>query len=173
MGRIAKSREQRIYEGNVSHRPLPPPRPQYPEGAPTRPKGMTAGARRVWDAYIEQMAPMGFLRLVDRFALERLCEDVALLKELQKGMQALTREMKRKAKTQGQKISGSALVMLAASQDGRRLTATINALASRVARQEMQFGLTPVSAQRLEGGGMMPSASIDPIEQLLGGPGIH
>jgi hypothetical protein len=60
------------------------------------------------------------------------------------------------------------------SQEGRRLTATINTLASRIKRDEMQFGLTPVASQRLENILVPVSASaqgnsIDPVEAALCG----
>src|SRR3954471_11440481 len=100
-GPTAKSAELRLLEGNRAHRPLPAPavRP-YAPGMPERPKGMTAAARRVWDNYLEQLAPLGILRAVDGFALSRLCEDVAMLQELQSGMRKLAGEMRRAAKVE-------------------------------------------------------------------------
>lgn len=171
-GPVAKSAAEREYEGNAAHRPMPPARPHYPEGAPDRPKGMTAAARKIWDAYMEQMAPLGILRLVDVFALQRLCEDVALLLELQAGMRQIAGDRKKAAKAAGESTKAP-MVVFAMTHEGRRLTATINSLASRIGRQEQQFGLTPVAAQRLEGGGMLlpstPGERMDPIEEQLCG----
>lgn len=173
-GPIPKSAEERLHEGSAAHRPLPAARPHYPDGAPERPKGMTAAARRVWDAYMEQMAPLGILRLVDVFALQRLCEDVAMLQELQAGMRQIAGDRKKAAKAAGESTKAP-MVVFAMTHEGRRLTATINSLASRIGRQELQFGLTPVSAQRLEGagGGLIPAGGaglpMDPIEEQLCG----
>jgi hypothetical protein len=138
---------------------------------------MTAAARRVWGSYIQQLAPLGILRAVDGFALSRLCEDVALLQELQAGQRRLASEMRRQAKKDGRKIPGGALIDLTMSHEGRRLAATINTLASRIKRDELQFGLTPVSSQRLENlavllplAGTSESAPVfDPVEAALCG----
>lgn len=173
-GPAPKSAEVRILEGERAHRPLPPPRPAYLAGLPDRPKGMTAPARKIWDSYVEQLAPLGVLRVVDGFALRRLCEDVALLQELQSGMRKLASEMGREAKREGRKLAGGALLDLTMTQEGRRLSSAINIVASRIKRDEMQFGLTPVASQRLENisvpasGGFVQATEIDPLEQLCG-----
>lgn len=205
-GPIPKSTGLRVLEGERAHRPLPASGPQFPVGAMERPKGMTAAARKVWDAYIDQM-PLGILRPVDALALRRLCEDVALLQELQAGMRKLANERKKEARLVSEQITaaelrlhtlrefagspaqladvqgfidglrtqihqGPAMVNLTMSPEGRRLSASINALAQRIGRQELQFGLTPVSAQRLEGAGsgpMLPAQPMDSIEARLCG----
>ena len=146
---------------------------------PERPKGMTAASRKVWDSYVEQLAPLGVLRRVDGFALGRLCEDVALLQQLQTGMRKLAAQMKRSAATAQEgddkpdRIPGDALLTLVMSHEGRRLTATINTLASRIKRDEMQFGLTPVSSQRLENIAIpmatAPGTGMDALEEALCG----
>jgi len=176
-GPAPKSAELRVLEGQRAHRPLPAPGSKYAFGVPDQPKGMTAAARRVWDSYVDRMAPLGILRQVDGFSLARLCEDVALLLDLQAGTRKLVAEMKREAKAEGKKLPGGAMISLASSHEGRRLTATVNALASRISRAELQFGLTPAAGARLEnsgvgnGGGIMPSApgACDGIEAALCG----
>lgn len=173
-GPVPKSADLRIHEGERAHRPLPSGTPRYLPGMPDRPKGMTAGARKAWDAYSEQLGPMGILRIVDGFALRRLCEDVALLQELQSGMRRLASEKKREATKAGMKIPGGAMIELAMSHEGRRLAATINTIASRIKRDEMQFGLTPVASQRLENITALPclstsAPSLDPVEAALCG----
>lgn len=177
-GPVPKSADLRILEGERAHRPLPAGGVKYLPGIPERPKGMTAAARRAWDAYVEQLAPMGILRIVDCFALRRLCEDVALLQELQAGMRRLASEKRREAKEAKpeRKIPGGAMIELAMSHEGRRLSATINTVASRIKRDEMQFGLTPVASQRLENITAVPCLSqtsansgMDPVEAALCG----
>ena len=172
-GPVKKSAEVRIVEGERAHRPLPGAGVKYQPGVPERPKGMTALARKVWDDYIEQLGPLGVLRVVDGFALRRLCEDVALLQELQMGQRKLAAQMKRDAKEAGVAMPGGAMISLAMSQDGRRLATTINALASRIKRDELQFGLTPVASQRLENLSIMPivgtGQGMDPVEAALCG----
>jgi hypothetical protein len=164
-----------VLEGNRAHRPLPAPSaPKYFPGVPERPKGMTAAARRVWDGYIEQLAPLGVLRPVDGFALRRLCEDVAMLQELQAGMRKLAAVARKGARAAGRAIPGGALVELTMTHEGRRLGTAINALASRIKRDELQFGLTPVASQRLEnitvpGGRPELVGGRDPVEAALCG----
>jgi hypothetical protein len=200
-----KSAELRVLEGERAHRPLPSPRTPLAAGMPERPKGMTAAARRVWDAYLDQMMQLGILRPVDAFALQRLCEDVALLQELQGGMRKLVSQRKREIRALSERLAAierriretqaagtnagellaqaaelrelipnePPMIALAMSQEGRRLSASINVLASRIQRAEQQYGLTPVSAQRLEGGGglgmMVAPAATDSIEARLCG----
>ena len=147
-GPAPKSAGLRIAEGSLAHRPLPVPGVTHIPGMPERPRGMSAGARRVWDEYLDRLEPLGILRAVDGFALRRLCEDVALLQELQSGAAKVARQRKKLA--DGEVPSGGAATDLAMSPEGRRLAATINALAIRIARAELQFGLTPVASQRLE-----------------------
>ncbi len=156
-GPIRKSAEQRQQEGSPAHRPLPPARSQQGFGLPEPPRGMGAAAKRVWQSYVEQMAPLGTLRRVDGFALRRLCQDVAELQRLQSDKRKLVREMKKAAQNAGRPLSGSALMELETSSEGRRLQATINALSSRIARQEDRFGLNPISGTRLDASGTMPS----------------
>ena len=169
-GPVAKTAEQRKYEGCAAHRPMPAA-PAARTGLPERPKGMTAGARRVWDAYSAQLAAAGILRPMDVFALRRLCEDVAALEALQKGVRQLVGEMKRTAKAQGKRLAGGAMVVLTASDNGRRLAVTMSSLASRIQRQEMQFGLTPMSGQRLAGGeyagAVVPMQAEDRLEMSI------
>jgi hypothetical protein len=169
-----KSAEMRIREGERAHRPLPPAPAKYVPGMPERPKGMTASARRIWDAYMVQLAPLGILRPLDGFALRRLCEDVALLQELQQGSRKMARARKREAKIEGRKIAGGAMAEFSMSPEGRRLSATINSLASRIKRDELQFGLTPVASLRLEGRDILPGLQVivngmDAVEAALCG----
>jgi hypothetical protein len=201
-GPIPKSADIRILEGQRAHRPLPESRPVY-AGVPERPKGMTAAARRIWDSYLAQLP--GALRMVDGFALRRLCEDVALLEELQVGLRKMAGEMRRAARTDAERLkaldaqlalmpdsqsderaqleterleisarrlSGGAMISLAKTHEGRRITATISSLASRISRQEMQFGLTPASSARIgDGIGLPRLASMERngIEEALCG----
>jgi len=169
-GPIPKSADLRILEGERAHRPLPQAKPRY-EGLPERPKGMTAAARRIWDGYVAQLA--GSLRVVDGFALRRLCEDVAQLEELQKGLLLTAAAVKKKAKAEGKEITGGALFQIVKSQDGRRIMASISSISGRVQRQELQFGLTPVSSGRVGDGIGIPFASMteqrNGIEEALCG----
>lgn len=99
----------RILNGNPSRRPLPANEPQFTPGVPDRPSGMSAGARKQWDALVGEMANSGVLRRVDGGALAMLCEDLAMLDTLRKGLAALASEITRKAKEKKQQISGNAL----------------------------------------------------------------
>ncbi len=99
-------------------------------------------------------------------------EGVEVHEELQSGMRKMASEIKREARARGEHVSGGAMLTLAKTHEGRRITATINSLASRINRQEMQFGLTPASAGRLEEGGAgLPMGASEPngIEAALCG----
>lgn len=119
-------------------------------GMPERPKGMTSAERKLWDGYVEQLGPMGVLRAVDGFALRRLCEDVALLEELKRGKRKLAQALAKKAKEEGRQLAAGPMLEFTTSEEGRSLDRTINSLDMRIRRSELQFGLTPVSSQRLE-----------------------
>jgi phage terminase small subunit len=166
-----KSAEMRVLEGERAHRPLPAARPASAFGIPERPRGMTAAARRVWDQYVEQLGQLGTLRPVDGFALQRLCEDVAFLEELQIGMRKEAQYRKREAKKEGRKSAGGALLDFTMTHEGRRAIQTINATASRIRQTELQFGLTPVSASRIEGNIVMPPGAMGSAHQEM--PGIE
>lgn len=124
------------------------------------PRGLGAAARRIWDTYIEQLVPLGTLRRADSFALRRLCQDVAELQRLQADKRRLVREMKKTAKAAGRTISGTALLELETSPEGRRLQATMNALSARIARQEDRFGLNPIAGTRLDASAPPPAGAI-------------
>jgi hypothetical protein len=132
---------------------------------------MTAASRRVWDGYVGQLA--GPLRGVDGFALMRLCEDVAELQDLQVGRRKLLAQMKAAAKAEGRLLPGGAAVALEESVEGQRLKRSISQLSARIYRAELQFGLTPLSATRLEGGdyhgGPALAEAEDPLEKRLCG----
>jgi hypothetical protein len=46
----------RIIEGNPSRRPLPTDEPHYAPGIPQRPRGMSEGAKKAWEALVTEMA---------------------------------------------------------------------------------------------------------------------
>jgi hypothetical protein len=97
-----------------------------------------------------------------------------MLQEIQAGTRKLAGATRKKAKAEGRALPGGALVELSMSHEGRRLAATINALASRIKRDELQFGLTPVASQRLEnftvpGGRPGRVGGMDTVERALCG----
>jgi phage terminase small subunit len=155
--------------GNPSRRPLPENEPKYAPGVPDRPVGMTAGARKQWDTLVSEMAASGVLRMVDAGALAMLCEDLAMLDSLRKGLYQMVREIKNQAKAQGKKVPGGALVHLSRTTEGRRTLSTIQELKAQIIIQRREFGLTPASNSRVEatfGGGQM---NMDPLEAALCG----
>src|ERR1700677_1826042 len=100
-GRTPTPTAIRILNGNPSRRPLPTNEPQYTPGVPERPKGMSPGARKEGDGLVGEMALSGVLRLVDAGALAMLCEDIALLGTLRRGLAEMTRQIAKQAKAQG------------------------------------------------------------------------
>src|SRR5256885_17271769 len=108
----------RILNGNPSRRPLPCNEPQFAPGVPHCPTGMSSGGRKQWDCLVGEMANAGVLRLVDAGALAMLCEDLAMLDTLRKGLAAQAREITKKAKEKRQQISGNALTALSRTTEG-------------------------------------------------------
>jgi phage terminase small subunit len=158
----------RILNGNPSRRPLPVNERQFTPGIPTRPAGLSAGARKQWDELIGEMAHSGVLRRVDGGALAMLCEDLATLDTLRKGLAAQAREITQKAAEKRQRISGNALTALSRTTEGRRTLTTIRELSAQIIIQRREFGLTPSSSTRLQATGP-GSQCIDPLEQALCG----
>ncbi len=158
----------RVLNGNPSRRPLPANEPQFVPGVPDRPTGMSAGARKQWDGLVSEMANSGVLRRVDGGALAMLCEDLAMLDTLRKGLAAQASEITKKAKEKKQQISGNALTALSRTTEGRRTLSTIRELSAQIIIQRREFGLTPSSSTRVQasGGG---AQFIDPLEQALCG----
>jgi phage terminase small subunit len=168
-GRIPTPTAIRVLNGNPSRRPLPTNEPQYTTGVPERPTGMSAGARKVWDGLISEMAASGVLRLVEAGALTMLCEDIALLETFRKGLAQMAREIVAQAKKQGKKIVGGPMVHLSRTIEGRRTLATIRELSAQIIVQRREFGLTPASNSRVEGGFGAGGGFMDPIEAALCG----
>ena len=157
----------RILNGNPSRRPLPTNEPQFAPGIPDRPP-MSAGARKQWDALVDEMALSGVLRRVDGGALAMLCEDLAMLDTLRKGLAAQAREITNKANEKKQQISGNALTALSRTTEGRRTLSTIRELSAQIIIQRREFGLTPSSSTRVQSSGGA-AQFIDPLEQALCG----
>ena len=158
----------RILNGNPSRRPLPTNEPQFTPGIPDRPMGMSAGARKQWDELVGEMGNSGVLRRVDGGALAMLCEDLAMLDTLRKGLAAQAREITKKAREKKQQISGNALTALSRTTEGRRTLTTIRELSAQIIIQRREFGLTPSSSTRVQASGE-GAHFIDPLEQALCG----
>jgi phage terminase small subunit len=142
-GTVPTPTKIRILNGNPSRRPLPANEPQFAPGVPNRPAGMSAGARRIWNDLVGEMANSGVLRLVDAGALAMLCEDLAMLDTVRKGLASQACEITKKAKEKKQQISGNALTALSRTTEGRRTLTTIRELTAQVIIQRREFGLTP------------------------------
>jgi phage terminase small subunit len=158
----------RMLEGNRGRRPLPGNEPQYPPGVPERPSGMSAGARKIWDMLVGEMAASGVLRPVDALALMQLCEDQAMLDTLRKGMDQMARELSKKAKENKRDLPGGPLIQLSRTIEGRRTLSTIRELSAQIIVQRREFGLTPASNGRVQAAGP-GSGFMDPLERALCG----
>ena len=181
----------RKLEGVPGHRPLAANEPNYPPGIPDRPSGMTAAARKIWDAYIIDMADAGVLRLVDGSALARLCENSAELNHLKQGMRTMARQIELKARGElkerlkayrshpaGKKPTlaqilpaGNGLTAFLMKPEGRRLRNTIGDLEALINVQQREFGLTPSSSTRVQTTGTFAGGAgyMNPIEAALCG----
>jgi phage terminase small subunit len=158
----------RILNGNPSRRPLPANEPQFTPGVPDRPSGMSAGARKQWDDLVGEMAVSGVLRRVDGGALAMLCEDLAMVATLRRGLAAQAREITHKASQKGQRITGNALTVLSRTTEGRRTLTTIRELSAQIIIQRREFGLTPSSSARVQASGE-GAQFVDPLERALCG----
>jgi phage terminase small subunit len=168
-GPAPKPTRIRILEGNRARRPLPANEPQYAPAVPRRPSGMSAGARKIWNTLVREMAESGVLRTVDALALMQLCEDQAMLDTLRKGLDEMTREISAKAKEKKMDLPGGALIQLSRTIEGRRTLATIRELSGQIIVQRREFGLTPASNGRVQTAGGPGSGFMDPLEQALCG----
>ncbi len=95
-----------------------------------------------------------------------LCEDIAMLETLRKGLEQMAREIAKQAKKQGKSVVGGPMVHLSRTIEGRRTLATIRELTAQVIVQRREFGLTPASNSRVAG---TASGLIDPLEAALCG----
>lgn len=172
-GPIPKSAESREYEGGAAHRPMPRAFAPSPLGIPEKPKGMSAGARRFWDFYVEQMNLNGTLRPIDGPCLEMICGLHSDLQQLEREKRKLIRDRKAKAKAEARKIEGGALLEFEMSVEARRLETTINGKRSSLQRLCDRYGLNPMAGTRLASNdlGFIPRPSISeevsPIESRI------
>lgn len=158
----------RVLEGvRGHHRPIGN-EPEYRSGLPDRPPGMTAGARRIWNVLVGEMAASGVLRPVDAMALAQLCEDQYTLNELRKGMNAMVQEIAAKAREKKLELPGGPMVQLSRTIEGRRTLSTIRELSFAVIVQRREFGLTPASNSRVQAAGGPGFESMDILERAIG-----
>lgn len=129
---------------------------------------MSAGARKIWDQLVNEMAGSGVLRSVDALALEQLCEDQAMLDDLRGGLAEMAREISKQAKEGKRTLPGGALVALSRTIEGRRTLATIRELSGQIIVQRREFGLTPASNSRLQTA-ERTGLGLDPLENALCG----
>ena len=161
-GPIPKSAETREYQGSAAHRPMPPSRPAHAFGIPECPKGMPAGARRIWGFYAEQLALLGTLRPVDALGLQMICLLQSDIDDLEKGKRRLVGQRKKQAKEEKRAIEGSALVEFEMTKEARRLEATVNGKRSQLKQLCDRYGLNPIAGTRLEASssGFIPNAGV-------------
>jgi phage terminase small subunit len=130
---------------------------------------MSPGARKIWDALVDEMASSGVLRTVDALALVQLCEDQAMLDTLRQGMAEMTREIAKKAKEKKLDLPGGPLIQLSRTIEGRRTLATIREISAQIILQRREFGLTPASNSRVQAGASGAIGFVDPLERALCG----
>jgi phage terminase small subunit len=166
-GRKPKPTELRRLEGNREKRPLPTNEPQYAPGLPERPQRMSVGARRLWNELVDEMAGAAVLRRVDKQALWQLAEDEWLLKRSYEGIEEMLRQIEQKAKAEGKKLPGGAVLYFLSMQHGRLAMAAVRDLATRVIIQRREFGLTPSSRSRISTAN--EAGAVDSLELKLCG----
>jgi P27 family predicted phage terminase small subunit len=166
-GPAPKPTALRRIEGNPARRPLPKNEPQYDRGLPEKPKRMSAGARRVWDELVNEMAGAAVLRRVDRRALWQLAEDEALIAEAYEGLWKMVGALKKKAADEGKTLPAGALMSLLTMSNGKSAMRAIRDLSMRLILERREFGLTPSSRSRIETA--VEAGAIDSLELKLCG----
>jgi P27 family predicted phage terminase small subunit len=88
-GPAAKPAELKMLEGNRGHRPLDITSTFRPEvGLPTIPKGLSAGARKVWKRLAPELVKYNLMSAVYSDTFEDLCESISDVKELRHSIRA-------------------------------------------------------------------------------------
>jgi serine/threonine protein kinase len=149
-GRLPKPNAQRIREGMRGHRPLRN-EPNHAAGSPTRPKGMSAAAARIWNRLVETMDPL-ILRQTDQDALMALCEDEALLAQSYSGLWKMAKAIEKKAAAEGRPLVAGPVAALLTLPQGRFALAAIRDVAHRLIIERREFGLSPSARCRLDAG---------------------
>jgi P27 family predicted phage terminase small subunit len=165
-GPAPKPTALRVIEGNRSRRPLPKNEPQYEAYKPKRPDTLTPAAGKIWDELVAEMNRVKLLRKVDEYALAQLCEDQALLNEMQAGLQQMAAAFRKQATDQGKELPGPPLLVMMRSTEGRRMMSSIRELSTLVILQRREFGLTPASRTRVSTIGEKTEAQDDPWSQF-------
>ena len=120
----------------TGRRPLPGNEPQYPPGLPKRPSGMSAGARKIWDTLVSEMAASGVLRTVNALALMQLCEDQAMLDTLRRWVPH-TFAAFMEYRLGGAQVSATGLAIIKRLLAGEAVTAETSGLSKREWRELM------------------------------------
>jgi P27 family predicted phage terminase small subunit len=88
-GPAAKPAELKLLEGNRGHRPVDLTSTFRPEvGLPSIPKGLSAGARKVWRRLAPELLKYNLMSAVYSDTFEDLCETIADVKELRHSLRA-------------------------------------------------------------------------------------
>jgi phage terminase small subunit len=136
---------------------------------------MSAGAKRIWDQLVDEMAGAYILRSVDQRALWHLCEDEALIEEAYAGIWKMVASLKKRAKTEGKTLPAGAVMAMLSMTSGRMAMSSIRDLSVRAVIQRREFGLTPSSRSRVEAlgdasfRGGTSGGPVDPLESKLCG----
>lgn len=128
---------------------------------------MSAGARRIWDELVDEMAGAAVLRRVDKRALWQLCEDEALLSEVYDGLWKMAAMLKKKASQDGKDLPAGPMTALLSMTNGRGALRAIRDLAGRTIIERREFGLTPSSRSRIETAA--EAGAVDSLELKLCG----
>jgi P27 family predicted phage terminase small subunit len=168
-GPAPKPNAIRIAEGNPARRPINTDSPQFAEGEPNQPLGMSLEARREWRRLVPILLSVpGLLTAADGHELADMCEARARKQTLVRAMDARRRraaaQIAEQAKEKGLTLS-KADISAAATEAAWTLktpsgyiqqhpdVGMINALQDQESRIRQRFGMSPSARSSLRIGG--------------------
>lgn len=171
----------KIAEGNPGKKALNLEEPQFMEGEPSMPHGISAGAKRVWREIVpELLACPGLLTKIDGYALWDLCEVIdrklTVLQVIEDRRRQILEQLKLDAVTDKLTVSKKDIAVRAKGLSMTMSTPSgyvqqhpdvgmLNTLQEQENRLRQQFGMSPASRSslRIPGGKAQEADSVDSL----------
>jgi phage terminase small subunit len=137
--------------------------PQFAEGEPDMPRGLSRGARRIWRITVAIMLQVpGLLTIADGAVLADYCEVRADKDTLQRAMRDAQRRAIRETQEQGVKVTKAEIAAAASQAQMTKSGQMLNTLRHRenVLRRELGLSASARSSMRIDGAPR--EAAVDP-----------